>query len=407
MIDKLKMLGPGILFAGAAIGVSHLVQSTRAGANYGFWVFLIILFANFSKYPFFEFAPRYTAATGESLLDGYKRLGKGAIILYLTVTIATMFTLIAAVTFVTASISSNIFGGGLGLVGYSIIIILVCIIILILGRYKFLDNLVKVVIVILSISTITAAILAITGSPIPDQTMPPIWDDTGILFLIAVIGWMPTTLDIAVWQSVWILEQKREQEVTVKSALFDFNVGYLGTAFLAFFFMALGAILMFGSGQSFSAAGTAFANELISLYTDSIGPWAKPIIQIAAFTAMFSTTLTCLDGFPRSLTHLITLYKKPESVEKKRHEYWAILIFLSIGSVLVISYFISSLKLMVDVATISSCLVTPVLAYLNYKVITGKNVPDEHKPPKWLMNMAYVCFVLLLSLPALFVYSLL
>ena len=28
----LKKLGPGLLFAGAAIGVSHLVQSTKAGA---------------------------------------------------------------------------------------------------------------------------------------------------------------------------------------------------------------------------------------------------------------------------------------------------------------------------------------------------------------------------------------
>ena len=32
----LQALGPGIMYAGAAIGVSHLVQSTRAGAGYGF-----------------------------------------------------------------------------------------------------------------------------------------------------------------------------------------------------------------------------------------------------------------------------------------------------------------------------------------------------------------------------------
>ena len=32
----LQTLGPGLLFAGAAIGVSHLVQSTKAGADFGF-----------------------------------------------------------------------------------------------------------------------------------------------------------------------------------------------------------------------------------------------------------------------------------------------------------------------------------------------------------------------------------
>ena len=37
-----KTLGPGILFASTAIGVSHLVQSTKAGALFGFgliWAF--------------------------------------------------------------------------------------------------------------------------------------------------------------------------------------------------------------------------------------------------------------------------------------------------------------------------------------------------------------------------------
>ncbi len=34
--NTIKSLGPGLLWAGAAIGVSHLVQSTRAGAIYGF-----------------------------------------------------------------------------------------------------------------------------------------------------------------------------------------------------------------------------------------------------------------------------------------------------------------------------------------------------------------------------------
>ena len=38
-----KTLGPGILFASTAIGVSHLVQSTRAGAKYGFGLLILSL----------------------------------------------------------------------------------------------------------------------------------------------------------------------------------------------------------------------------------------------------------------------------------------------------------------------------------------------------------------------------
>ena len=47
----LLAFGPGILFAATAVGVSHLVQSTRAGAVYGFSLVWVVLLANFFKYP--------------------------------------------------------------------------------------------------------------------------------------------------------------------------------------------------------------------------------------------------------------------------------------------------------------------------------------------------------------------
>ena len=53
---KLSRLGPGLLFAGAAIGVSHLVQSTRAGADFGWGLLWALLLINLFKYPFFNMA---------------------------------------------------------------------------------------------------------------------------------------------------------------------------------------------------------------------------------------------------------------------------------------------------------------------------------------------------------------
>ena len=52
MIKSLKKLGPGLLFAGAAIGVSHLVQSTRAGADFGWGLLWALALSNLFKYPF-------------------------------------------------------------------------------------------------------------------------------------------------------------------------------------------------------------------------------------------------------------------------------------------------------------------------------------------------------------------
>ena len=88
---------------------------------------------------------------------------------------------------------------------------------------------------------------------------------------------------------------------SLKESLFDFNFGYIGTAFLAGGFVALGAFVMNGSGQQFSAKGGEFAAQLIDMYTSSLGNWAYWIIAIAALTTMFSTTITVLDAYPRVL----------------------------------------------------------------------------------------------------------
>lgn len=56
-ISFIKALGPGLLFAGAAIGVSHLVQSTKAGAEFGFGLLWALLIVNLFKYPFFSIWP--------------------------------------------------------------------------------------------------------------------------------------------------------------------------------------------------------------------------------------------------------------------------------------------------------------------------------------------------------------
>ena len=104
-----KTLGPGILFATTAIGVSHLVQSTRAGAEYGFALIGFVLMANILKYPFFEYGSRYSNVTGKSLIYGYNKMGKKMLLLYLLITLISMFTVAAAVTYVSVGLMINLF----------------------------------------------------------------------------------------------------------------------------------------------------------------------------------------------------------------------------------------------------------------------------------------------------------
>lgn len=395
-----KSIGPGLIWAAAAIGVSHLVQSTRAGALFGFGLVWAVIAANLLKYPFFEFGPRYAAATGESLLEGYQRLGKWPIIVYTVVSVGTTFTILAAVTLVTASIATQLFSPALTPLLYTVLVLLFCVVVLSFGRYPALDTLVKLIIVLLTISSIAAVIIAVVkphANPIRVETInPTVLSISGISFLVALIGWMPSAIDISVWHSLWTLERAKQTQhkPSIREALLDFNIGYVGTAVIALLFLSLGALVMHGSGETFSSSGAKFAAQLIGLYTQTLGEWSRPVILVAAFTTMFSTTLTCTDAFPRVLSRLTPLLL-PKQFEKTSSQrlYWIWMLIVIAGALLLLTVLKRGLTFMVDFATTLSFLTAPVLGYLNLRVVTSNHMPAEARPGKALRVLSWAGIV--------------
>ena len=142
---------------------------------------------------------------------------------------------------------------------------------------------------------------------------------------------------------IWSLEKEKTtfQKIAPKQAIFDFNVGYIGTIFLAICFLMLGALVMHNSGESFSDSGGVFAKQLIELYTINLGDYAYIFIAIAAFTTMFSTTITTLDASPRTMTrahHL--LFEKTSKLS-----YWFWMILLGLGTYIILRFFKDNMDL--------------------------------------------------------------
>ena len=395
MISKVKNLGPGLLFAGAAIGVSHLVQSTRAGADFGLGLLWALIVVNIFKYPFFQYGPKYAAATGESLLEGYKKLGKGILTIYFVLNFATMFTIQTAVTIVTAGLASTLFGDFISIKLWTILILIICLGLLLIGKYQLLDKLIKIIIITLTLSTILAVITAISKNATPlsfYQILPK--NSTEIAFLIAFMGWMPAPMDVSVWHSVWAVEKKQNSKnFNSKSVLFDFNIGYISTIILGIGFLLLGALVMFNSGETFSNSATKFSEQLINMYTTSLGKWAYILIGIAAFTTMFSTTLTTLDASPRVMTKALSLLS--EKTTRFSYKFW--IGILSLGTVAIFIFLASEMGLLIKVATILSFITAPFYAIINYKLISSKHTPKDWHPSKAMHVLSILGILFLIA----------
>ncbi len=411
----LKSLGPGILFASTCIGVSHLVQSTRAGALYGFGLLWAVLAANLFKYPFFEYASRYASSTGESIIDGYKRLGNWMLWLYLLVTAGSMFFVIAAVGAVTAAFLDNLFGIsqylGEGYFEYVLAgLFSICTFILYVGQYKVLDFLIKIVGTVLLISTILAVSLTLwRGAAVEEfsffttRVFEPGTAD--FAFLIALMGWMPTALDISSWNSLWVLERMKQTNYrpSLKETLGEFNFGYIITTILAPCFLLLGAYLIYGTQNSLPDNAAGFANGIIALYTETIGPWSYLLIAAAAFSIMFGTCIAVFDGYSRAIVRIYELLKMKrsemnqpikQSQDTGKHYHISLLV-VAIGGFAIIFWFGSSLKALVDMATTISFVVAPLIAIVNFRLVTGKYIAQKDQPNKALRILSILGIIFL------------
>jgi Mn2+/Fe2+ NRAMP family transporter len=401
-----QKLGPGLLYAGAAIGVSHLVQSTRAGAMYGIGMIAVVVLANFFKYPFFQYGPLYFAATGKSLVYGYREIGKWALWIFLLLTLGTMFIILAAIVLVTAGLATHVFPSSLPLWMYIIILLVLGMGLLIGGKIEFFNRFMKIIMMVLAITTVVAGISSIYANPsfAFSSVSLDLTNREYLFFLIAFIGWMPAPIDISVWYSIWA--EARYQETGIKESFttsqFDFRIGYWGTAFLALCFVLLGSQILFNSGIELSSNSVVFSGQIIEIYTTSIGNWAKPIITIAAFTTMFSTTITVMDGISRSLipTTQLALPNLRHFSPRFMYKFW--LMILLFGTSLLIFKMGENMKTMVDFATTLSFLTAPILAYFNIRVMNSRGISDEFTPSRFTQTVSYIGLVLLVGFTVLY-----
>ncbi len=408
--NLMKALGPGILVACAAVGGSHLVWSTRAGAEFGWALVGLIVLTNLFKYPFFLYGQRYTAATGESLLAGYLRQGRGYVWIFLLINILTGMINIAGVGMLSGALLAGYGITALSVAQLTTGLIAVCAALLLLGHYKLLDGMAKAVIVALSLSTLVAVCLAI-----PKHTVPPAdfvqvspWTWVAFPFLVSLMGWMPAPVDLSAWSSLWMFSRRDQtgHMATVRETSIDFYLGYLSAAVLAVLFVALGALVMHGTGLTFAEGGIGFSNQLVALYTQTIGEWSRPLILSAAFITMFSTTLTCVDGYPRSLAACCVLLKiAPQRSFASIHNVW--MIVSSAVAAVVVLFFVKNLIQLLTFAAVVSFLTSPVLAWINFKVMRGDNVPADRRPGALLSALSWTGLAFFAVMTAGYVYVLL
>ncbi len=380
-------IGPGVLFAGTAIGVSHLVQSTRAGAVYGLGMMLIILLVHGLKYPAFRFAPHFVAATGKPLLQGYRRRGRAVLVLYFLAFLPTLCTVMAALCITLAGLASATFGLRLPAPILASVLVLLAVALTLGGGFALVDRLTKVFVAFLTLATLAATVLVL---PRIDWSLgalaPPGLDTSTLAFLIALAGFMPAGLDLSVMHSLWSEARARQTgyRAPLAVAMVDFNLGYAASIVLALCFLLMGVGVMHEAQVAPQAGAADFAAQVIGLYEQTLGPWSSALVGASAFAVLFTTLLAITDGFPRVVAAVVAYLReagpRAPAVGRGDPVYVIAMLAMALVAVLMLHFALSSFRAFIDLVTTVGFITSPIIALLNHLAVTGPQVPASARP---------------------------
>jgi len=389
---KLRSLGPGILLAATSVGASHILMSPEAGARFEYGLVWLVVAVHLLKYPAFEFAPRYVAARGESLLDAYARapgpknwaLWMGLVDMGLQAV-----GVLAALLGLTASflVAAT---GRFSIPLWSLLLALVLLAALRWGRYASL----RAVNLLLMLALAAGTLLAFLAAPPPLAALPqmvkPSLPDGSIILVAAILGYMPTSVAVSIWQSLWALEQGRFREGAgantkedrlrrLKEGLADLRLGYGLSALLAVAFTCLGAVLLHPRGLV--PEGEAVALTLSNLYTLVLGEWMKPVFLSMAFCALLTTCYTSMDGFPRTFVAALKALRREKASHRadsslEDRAYWPFLLTATIGGMALLAA-VPDPVVVVKIVGAFGLLLSPFYYGLNLWAVTkGIDDPD-------------------------------
>ena len=407
MNKLLSRVGPGLMLAATAVGVSHLVYSTQAGGNYGFALAWLIVLIVLLKYPAFRFAVDYASATGHGLVKGYSQISKVALGWLVVGFFVDMFIAVGAVALVTAGLIISIFDLPFSGPQVAVALMVISAAILVNGQYSRAEALVKTLVLAFTVLALVATIFALPllGSEGREMAAELTVDRSLVLFVIAMAGWMPMPTNGAVMYSQWICEKRKTvgDAFDHRGAVRDFRLGYGLTLVLALCFLALGTPWLFETGREVPGSPAGFATELFGIFTTVIGEWVYPVIAVAGVAVIWSTQVALMDACPRVTDRLVAIISgRPDDAPSRYRVFLAIQVA---GVTFMLLFLMGNFTAFLYFATSMGFVASPAIAYYNYRAITSNAIPAEFRPSKGMLLWSWAGIFFLTAFAIAFLWT--
>jgi Mn2+/Fe2+ NRAMP family transporter len=371
----LGLIGPGVVWAGLAIGGGELVLIPRVGSVYGMMFLWMPILAIALKYFMVNEIGRWSVATGTTIIDGLALIpGPSKWLTWILL-------------FVALYLGAVHIGGLVAMVGiifynlvqvftpfvWSIIIMVSFVVLSWTNRYSILEKVLMVTVGVLTISVVIIGIAyfpplrdLVEGFLLRIPSVTPEWavknykiSTVPMVEILPAMAFAGCGAVNSLWYSDWVLSKgtglgkyfdglentalKYEELKTLDQSVVVKIKGWIRVMFhdslwganvltivVTFFYLLLAIVVLNPMQQA--PGGMKFIMTLSQTFTKTLGPWAKWLYLLGAFGVIYSTMATIYDGYARTINKLILVCLPGWEGYKKISHLWRYRIWFLYGT---------------------------------------------------------------------------
>lgn len=392
-----KLIGPGLIVAATGIGAADIVATLIAGQKYGYALLWAVVMGVIIKIVLVEGVGRWTLATGESIYEGWRKVGRWTAFYFGPYIVIWGFVYGATAMASSAIPLATLFPGVpvpllgtiCGLVGAALVWA---------GRYTLFERITAFFVGVMFVVIVGLAI--IVGPNIGDilAGLIPSIPEGSIFNLLAVAGGVGGTITLAAY-GYWLKEKGWVAPKFMRVMRIDNAVAYIVSGIFVISMLIVGAELLYSANIAV-ASGDKGLLDLNTVLTERYGPIISPIFLIGFFAASFSSLLGVWNGVSLMFADFWGRMRKlPEGDPRAEigGSYYKFYIFWLTIPPLIIVWLIKSPIQLILVYGVLGALFMPFLAITLLVLLNSKNTPKEWRN-KWYTNLVLgLCAVFYLT----------
>ncbi|MFE9887566.1 Nramp family divalent metal transporter [Streptomyces scopuliridis] len=287
-------IGPGIVVAATGVGAGDLVATLIAGSKFGYTLMWAAVIGCVVKISLAEAAGRWHLATGRTLFEGWRSLGRWTTGYFAVYVVVWGFVYGATAMSSSALPIVALFPDGPGLKTWAVITGLIGLVFVWFNQYAVFERVMTVLIGVMFVVVMYVAIRVAPDLGASFAGLAPVLPDGSLLYTLGLIGGVGGTITMAAY-GYWVNAKGWTNTGWMKVMRLDNRVAYITTGLFVVAMLIIGAELLHSS-QIALTKGDRGLIDLGTILEDRFGATTAKLFLVGFFATSFSSLIGVWHG---------------------------------------------------------------------------------------------------------------